>query len=799
MNPRAFALLLLTIFLLLPNAVLAQPAGGTITGVVLDGEDGNTLRSATVTLLNARGQFMTGTTTGDDGSFRLTEIQPGRYGIRISFIGYLTRNVENFVVVPGQTANLGQIRLEVDTATLDEIVVAARRELVEQRADRTIYNVADQPVTAGGSALETLQTLPSIEVDTEGNLSLRGSQNVAVHIDGRPVPVRGAMLASMLRQISAQNVERVEVLPNPSARYEPDGMSGIINIVLKEGTNRGLSGGLTTGMGTAPNGEVSANLAYQQGRWDLFGSYGFRYDAFQLDGESLQTRLAIDQTIQQDVLIDNGTGSHLFNTTVDYTLAPGTTIGARSTIGRRAGTSDQTVNYLFGPAPAPDRFDTRLTDGTVGGLNFDAAMTFRRQFGEDHLLKAETRITRNADERAETFTYQMLAASLPGRLERSTVDNATESQVAQIDYNRTIGGVRVETGTRLSQRRIDNNRLFERQADGAYIPVPGRSADFGFDESIYAGYLQANRSFGKLDFQAGLRGEISERTIDVLATGRSSNRFDAIYPSAFALYNFAPGTSVKAGYSRRVNRPQASALNPVPQFDDALIVDRGNPDLRPEYIDAVEFTFQFMYAINVSPFYRRTTDVIRRRVFFDPATGITTLTSQNLDVATTYGTDVTLLGQFGPVRGMVSGSAYRAVTDGGSAETGVMSDAFIWSLRSGIQIRPREGTEVQLFGFYRAPTKTEDGRISGFAVTSIGVRQQLIRERLSLSARLNDVLNTTRFEFRTSNGHQIFQGTRDPRIQHVTASLTYTFGQTTPRQRQAPTQVPAIPMDNISY
>src|SRR5690606_34652621 len=180
--------------------------------------------------------------------------------VRVSFVGYASWEQDGIAVTAGAPTDLGTIALAEDASLLGEAEVTAERELIEQRTDRTVYNVAAQPVTAGGSALETLQTLPSIEVDTDGNLSLRGGQNVAVHLNGRPVPVRGAQLAAMLRQIPASNVERVEVMPNPSARYEPDGMSGIINIVMKQGTSRGLSGGLTVGGGTAPNAEASGNV-----------------------------------------------------------------------------------------------------------------------------------------------------------------------------------------------------------------------------------------------------------------------------------------------------------------------------------------------------------------------------------------------------------------------------------------------------------------------------------------------------------------------------------------------------------
>jgi outer membrane receptor protein involved in Fe transport len=764
--------------------------GGTIHGRVVDADNGSPLADATVALYNGDGGFVTGTATTADGGFEIERMMPGTYSMRISFIGYASRTVEDIQVRPAARVDVGMVELAADDAMLGEVEVAAERDLVEQRIDRTVYNVAAQPVTTGGNVLETLQTLPSIEVDTDGNVALRGNQNVAVHINGRPVPVRGQMLAAMLRQIPAANVERVEVLPNPSARHEPDGMSGIINIVLKEGTNRGLSGGLTVGGGTQPNAEISGNLAYQQGPIDTYVSYGFRHDNWGMEGSSVRRTFLTSGTsvLDQSLEIANENNSHFVNGTFDYTPVRGTTIGFAGSLGMRRGHEDFFTGYVF-DADAPNMRETeRITDGNTDGLNGDAAINFRREFdGSAHKLSTEARFTRNASERVQDFLDRTLNTPDPANLSRSTVDDGTTNLTYQLDYNRPIADARVESGIKLTRRLLDNDRLFVDLNGGSPTVVPGRTSDFRYEEDVYAAYAQAARAFGRFEAQAGIRGETVSRDIAISATNTSYDQtYSSLYPSAFLMYNVEPGTSAKFSFSRRVNRPNTFFLNPTPQYEDSIMVDRGNPELRPEYTNSFEVALQYKYFVTVTPFYRHTTDVIRRRMLFDPNTGVSTGTFQNLDSQSTYGTDLTLMAQFGGVRGFVSGSAYRSVTEGGSIETGLASDGFVWSLRGNLQARLRPGTNLQVFGFYRAPMEVEDGRISAFGMATLGLSQNLMGESLRLNLRMNDVFKTARFEFDTGNENYHFVGVRQPRMQQVSATLTYTFGQQRQRRPQQP-------------
>lgn len=825
----------LAALLLTAAPALAQPAGGlgSVTGTVVDAATGEPLVGAAAVLYaGSDSSFVTGAAADARGAFAVEGVRPGRYLVRVTFVGYAPARVADVAVRPGVATALGELRLAPDDAALGEVAVEAQRDFVEQRADRTVYNVADQAVTAGGSALETLGTLPSVEVDTDGNLSLRGNQNVVVQINGRPVPVRGAFLASLLRQIPANRVARVEVVPNPSARYDPDGMSGIVNIVLLEGTDRGLSGGVTLGGGTQPSGELGANVSYQRGRWDLTGTYGFRRDASDLVGTSFRETfrfsadsLGLLRTATQGIANGRVSQSHFSTLAATYSLSPAATLTFEGSAGTRRSSPENSIRSLNTFVGASATETVRLTEGDGTGLNGDAALVFRQQFGMQrearggavgapagggmgggrwrggggnrggggtqgsHELAVEARVSRNTSSNAQDVLDETLAGVVRER-SRADEDEVTTRLTAQADYVRPLGSGRLETGVKVENRAETEGIAAERWTGSAFAADARRSNEFDIDETVASAYVQASRGFGALELQAGLRAEAAERQIALSAAplslpglptaeaGAQSFRYQSLFPSAFATYTLAPGTLVKASYSRRVERPRPWALNPFPNVsDDTTSVRIGNPQLRPEYTDSFELTLQALYAVTVTPFYRRTTDVIRRRFLFVPEANLGVQTSQNLDTQDSFGADVTLLGQAlgGRVRGFVSGSVARVVTDGGDAATGVAVDALNVSARGSVQVRVREGTDVQTFVFWRAPQKTEDGRVSGFAFTTLGLNQR-ITPQLSLSARVNDLFSTTRFEFTSATEQFRLEGVRDPSQRHVSATLTYTFG-----------------------
>ncbi len=842
--PLRFPLLLVLLALTASASAQGRPAG-SVTARVVDAATGEPLPSATLALYaGSDSSFATGGATGLDGTVTIDPVGAGSYSARVSFIGYESVEVPEFAVAAGAPTALGEIRLAEGAELLEEAEVVAARDFVEQQADRTVYNVQEQAVTAGGSALETLQTLPSLEVDTDGNVSLRGNQNVVIQINGRPTPVRGAFLAALLRQIPADKVERVEVIPNPSAKYEPDGMSGIVNIVLAEGTDRGLSGGLTFGAGTEFSGNLGANLSYQKGDWDLNGQYGLRYGERGVSITSNQSLINGTPILNQIGTTDNDDLSNFFNGSATYTLSEGTTLAAEGSLGLRSNGSDGLTEFTRTSA-GDVVLSERATTNDGDGLNGDLALVFRRQFPDagasagggqggtggggrgrggfggprggggtqsGHELAVETRYTHNANDGLGLFVDSGGQVVVPGGSLRAPFtsqlqDETNDEASFQVDYTRPVGDVKLEVGSKLTSEWVGSDSQVESGQDmGSLVPDLNQTNAFDYDRQIAAVYLQAARGFGKLQLQGGLRAEHARRGFDLsteipdgfrppdapdLDLDATDQSYTSLFPSAFVTYAFEPGSLVKASYSRRINRPRTFFLNPFPDLSDTTFVRVGSPTLRPEYTDSFELTLQYKFFATLTPFYRRTTDVISRRVFTND-NGTALFYPGNLDSESNAGADLTLFGQFlgGALRGFASGSLYQAVTtdpNPGEADT----KALAFDARTSLQFKVREGTEIQGFVFYRGARKTVDGERGAFVFSNIGINQTL-SDRLRLAARVNDPFGLAKFEFNTNDGTFLRDTSFNPSIQSASFTLTYTFGsgqnRPQPQQPQQPQQ-----------
>ncbi|GAB5520532.1 MAG: TonB-dependent receptor [Rhodothermales bacterium] len=805
------------------------PRSGAIQGTVLDDATGEPIITATVALWRvANDQLVTGAVTEADGTFRLDGLRPDVYRVQVSFVGYVTQTVDSVAISQdAPRANIGVLSLSTDAQQLEGVEVTAERSAVSIEIDRTVYNTADSPITAGGTASNVLETIPSVDVDIDGNISLRGSGNVAVLINGRPAPVSADYIANYLKTLPANSVDRVEVMPNPSARYEPDGMGGIINIVLKEEAELGLGGTLVAGGDTQGSYNASSTITYGKGPLNLALNYGFRQGAGGGGGSSYRINRYSDPLtyFDQEEFEDEDETSHLLALSGDYQLSPQTVFNA-SVQGRTETETEQEITNFLSFSDLDPLLLSTVRDVTESGdsWNADARIGLTHSFQGSatrtgssggssrgggrwnrggrgggntpggsgqvgHTLQLEARFNTSANEGGDSYLEQAVAGGILERQEALT-DREREEVSLQADYVRPLGDFRFEAGYR-GELETTYSDLYSESATGdeAFTPDVGLINTFNFEQNIHAVYLQLARQYGKLGVQVGLRGETAQTTFDLRTTNESSdNDYASLFPSAFLTYKFSDQYQLKGSYSRRINRPRTRSLNPFPSYDDPLNIRQGNPSLSPEYIDAFEVGYvQFTRwgSFTLTPYYRRTTDVIR---YFQNLRddGVTVRTVGNFDTSESSGieliTSLDNLSWLNGLRGYVSVEGFRVVTDGSNVDTAFQNDAFGWGgrLNGSYAFGNLTGwgdLDFQMTVRYRAPMDTEQGRSGAFSWTDIALQQDLFNDQASLSLRVRDVLGTAGFSNIIDQPTLYNAFERRFGAQAIGLTFTYSFGE----------------------
>ncbi len=784
----------------------AQSAQGEISGRVIDADRKDPVPSATIALWNAAdSSLVTGTITQPDGRFTLENLRPGNYSVHVSFVGYITSINPGIQLGPqNMKADLSDIIISSDTRVMDEVEVAAERDFVEVGIDRTVYNTKDQLVSAGGSASNVLENIPSVEVDIEGNISLRGSQNVAILINGRPAPMTGEALTAYLQGLPADVLERVEVIPNPSAKYEPDGMAGILNLVLKQNKDLGLSGSVTTSADSRGSFNGSGNISLQKGKWGLFTGYGFRYGSWESEGwRFMENRLNSPSSLLDQASYDDRLRtSHNLNTSIDYQLSRQMSLTLTSMLNVRGGEADGLTSYTEMGAPdvLTGRYD-RSTLGDDSDLSTEHRLSFRKIVEPGtHELNIELQFEREWEEENGTYSQSIfdltdLNNSILAEQQNDLQDQDNMEGSFQLDFTRPLGSDgKLELGLKSDIEQL-NSRFYMETLDtnsNVFEPNENRNNTFTYDQQIHAGYAIAGTKLGKVSLQGGVRLEQAFTTFDLKTTSESfENNYFSVFPSAFAVYEFSDKNTMKLAYSKRINRPRTGGrfnqLNPFNSNEDPLFIRTGNPYLKPEYVHSFELSYtQFTEAtsLTLTPYYRHTVDEIR---FYETLRedGITVLTFENFDTSDSWGAEaIGTFKQGNRLNAFLSVNAFRVVTDGSSVDTGLENKAFGFTSRLNATYNVSPSTAVQFSYFYRAPMDIENGRMAARQSADLAVRQKLLGDRANLSLRVRDVFNTMGFNAIREDARFFQEINRSFQSQSIGLSFTYNFGKMQRRRNQ---------------
>ena len=701
--------------------------------------------------------------TDEKGYFTATNLAPGSYYLLVQSLGFSPKRVPRVdITTTKTTVDVGTIELTQTSRQLEEVVVQGQRQAYEYALDRKIVNVDQLPIAQGGSAIDILQNVPSVTVDVDGALSLRGSSSVIVLIDGKPSGLTGLDRQAVLDQIPASNIERVEIITNPSSRFDADGAAGIINIVLKKERQDGFNGTVQLNVGTRDkyNASINANARFK--KLNIFGSYNFRQDRrFQYrisDRQNLFTD-SVSYLSQRNDAIRRRVNNNL-QLGFDYALTKHDNI---------------TVSALYRPEYSYDSevetFNTqnanRLSLGTTLRTNeerepergLDYRFGYQRTFNkEGRKLSADATLSINRGTEYQDFNNtttlpdSLLNANFLIGQQRATNTGNNRVGVYQIDYVEPLKGKqRLEAGLKHTYRQLGADYVFENRENDTWVLNTTISNNFIYNERTSAAYVNFGNELKNFSYQAGLRTEHTTVKTDQRTTGQQNTRsYIYLFPSAFFSYNLSKTQKMQVNYTRRIDRPSSRTLNPFIDLQDPLNIRFGNPLLNPELINSYELSYLWngkTTSITSSLFFRQTNNDITRYRTLRPD-GITEQTYLNLNRSQNYGLEVVLDQELTRWWKINANATFFQRTIQGNADTPDLLTRTnkSWTGRIMSNFRPTRGTAIQVAFNYRSPFIVAQGTISHFTNLDIGVKQDIMKGRGTLSLRVSDIFNTLQFQ-----------------------------------------------------
>ncbi len=752
--------LLITVGLFM-NSAFSQ--SGSLSGKILNSDDAPVELAKVLICSPADSSVIVGEFTNVSGDFEFSMITPGNYLLKVLVIDHFIQFITNVKIEEGNRTSLGEIKMEKDNSLdLDEVIAAGSLDDLRAGIDKKIYNVEQDISVRGGSANDVLNNIPSIDVDQDGRVSLRGDGNVTILINGRPSTLTSRNGQSLLDALPANSIERIEVVTNPSAKYDPDGTSGIINIVLKQNRQRGMNGIVSGTAATGNSYDATLGLSYRNKGTNVYLNYSFNYyEGYRNNFSDLRQLFGSDSSNYFD---QDRTGSDLkmSNTLIlgtDFQLDSNSTIGFSITgsLGTRNREGDLT-NMLYDQNDDLFRLWTRRS--------FDPSTSRNADFNINHALKLKHgKWSSNAthslgNQRAFGF-YDERLYSLDGSMFTPAVDQQlfnTSSQgvsTIQSDFEYVFEKIkaRMEAGAKaiLSNEIVSTYSEAYDSISNAYMADTLANFDYRYDAQIYSVYGIFGQQLGKFSYQGGLRGEFAKQVPNLISTGEKyNNEYLNLFPSAHVKYKPNKLTELSLSYSRRINRAESDQLNPFASYADPFNIRRGNPALQPEYINSYDLGYSRTgqkVILSASVFHRRTVEVINRvKEYFEDNSSI--VTYANIDQSVSTGLETILI--YKPTKWIRSTVSFNGnYIDYTNSDTTVNwnNSGFNWSMKYAVNIDFWKRTAtLQINGNYNAPRVSPQGIVRPRAGVDVSMEKQIMNQKLSVGARVTDVFNTRGFE-----------------------------------------------------
>ncbi len=764
----------------------------TIKGKVYDGNQKSPLEFANIALLSVGDSaLVTGGMSDLDGKFEFNA-DPGAYILRVGFIGYM-EFYEKVTLPERKTFNLGTVILEQDAQNLDEVVVEGVTSMFETDIDKRTYNVENSIVSQGQTAAQLLSTLPSIQVDDEGGITMRGSGNILIYINGRPSNLSGDDTESILSQFPANSIKSVELITNPSSRYDATGVGGIINIVLKKNEKLGFNGQADVSVGTRDKYQAGLNLNYGTDKVNYYLSYNWQDRRRWERGSGFRTTDLpnYSPTLDQDQDGFEKEVSHLIRAGMDYSLSPNGTLGVYF-----QGNFDDEVEFSelvqenLSRTGALDSTFLRITEENSNSGNYEGGINYSVEL--DTLgQRLFTSLSYSYDNREQMDFYEQIflngeGAINPNKRLSQLNERPRESNlyVFQADYEKPFAsGSKIEAGLKGTFGNWLRSQEFAQGdigSDFEPVVVDSLTEAYDFTENVYAAYFIYRNKIKNFGYQLGMRGEYTETLGETERSNRRiPNNYFNLFPSAFLSYSLGVENELTLNYTRRISRPSIWDLSPIYRVRDQYNFSIGNPFLQPEFTDSYEMGYMKgweRYLLNATVYHRYSTNIETR---------ITRITNDNVSITSRENADTRASTGFELVNQIqvsnnfdatITGNLFYSKVDGGNIEQGFTNENFSWTLNFlGNWLIP-DWFSVQAQGNYRGPIVLPQGQIEPQWSLNLGVRKDVLDGKGTVSLNVSDIFNTRNFRITTEDPRftQFRKFQRESRI--GTLSFTYRFG-----------------------
>ncbi|MBC7827370.1 MAG: TonB-dependent receptor [Chitinophagaceae bacterium] len=765
-----------------------------VRGKVMDSLSSSSLGLASVRIFNSQDKKLAnGNLTTEAGDFSI-ELPPGTYYAEIEYMGYKSHRSSSFNLTREKSVyDLGNIRLVISANTLDEVVVQAEKSSMELTLDKKIFNVGKDLANAGGSASDILTNIPSVTVDPEGNVRLRGSDNVRILIDGKPSGLVSIKGGSGLQQLQANMIERVEIITNPSARYEAEGMAGIINIILKKDKKEGFNGSVELVTGYPTNLGAAANFNYRHKKINFFINYGIAYRRQPGKGTLYQELYDVDTTF---ILKQNNKGRQIgFNNNIrggmDYYLTDKDVFTAsylyRRSKGKRI-TDIHYEDYLFNTSMLAG-ITKRRQDEDETEPNSEYSLNYKKSFTrKGHELIAEIKYIdywENSDQLFTQYFFQPngMEDASKAVLQRSLNDEFEKQWLFQVDYMKPIGEEgKFETGLRSSFRNMVNDYVVSRKDNlGIYVPLPGLDNIFVYDENIHAAYGILGNKSKKISYQAGLRAEWTDVKTTLKETNQVNPRnYVNLFPSAHFTFSLPKENALQLSYSRRVRRPFYNDLSPFVTYSDSRNFFSGNPDLEPEFSNSIELGHLKSFekgSLTASIYYRSTKGKIDR-IRTVNAEGNSVTRTENLLTEKAFGTEFTSgYSVFAWWKLDFNLNFFYADVDGSNIVANYKTTTYTWFARQTSRFMFPKNFDVQLRGNYEAPQKTVQGRRKALYYADFSMSKDVFKGKGTMNFNVLDVFNTRKMRTITNGSNFYTDANFQNRRRQINLTLSYRIRQ----------------------